>query len=130
MTFVLASNNEKKLREMRQILSRYGMEVISQSEAGLDLEVEETGVTFEENALLKASACAEATGLPSIADDSGLEVDALSGAPGVFSARYGGEACSSDEARTKTHDVLCFFAEVMVRQYAAKCGTSEDANQY
>ncbi|MBR2831540.1 MAG: RdgB/HAM1 family non-canonical purine NTP pyrophosphatase [Oscillospiraceae bacterium] len=91
MTFVLASNNEKKLIELREILSDLGLEVISQRQAGLRLEVEETGTTFEENAFLKAKGACDALGLPAIADDSGLEVAALGGAPGVFSARYGAE---------------------------------------
>ena len=90
MKLVLASKNEKKLREMDEILSSLGMEVISEAQAGVDVEVEETGTTFEENSLLKARAVMEASGLPAIADDSGLCVDALGGAPGVYSARYGG----------------------------------------
>ena len=91
MKLVLASKNEKKLREMDEILSSLGMEVISEAQAGVDVEVEETGTTFEENSLLKARAVMEASGLPAIADDSGLCVDALNGGPGVYSARYGGE---------------------------------------
>ena len=88
---VLASKNPKKLAEMNAILSQLGVEVCSESEAGVDVEVEETGTTFEENSLLKARAVMEASGMPAIADDSGLCVDALNGAPGVYSARYGGE---------------------------------------
>lgn len=91
MKVVLASHNKKKMVEMRAILSRIGVEVISQAEVGLDLEPEETGTTFEENARIKAKAVMEASGLPAIADDSGLMVDALGGEPGVYSARYGGE---------------------------------------
>ena len=91
MKLVLASKNEKKLVEMNDILSHLGIEVCSEAEAGVDLEVEETGTTFEENSLLKAKAVMEASGLPAIADDSGLCVDCLNGAPGVYSARYGGE---------------------------------------
>ena len=90
MKLVLASKNEKKLWEMDEILSSLGIEVISEAQAGVDVEVEETGTTFEENSLLKAKAVMEASGLPAIADDSGLCVDALGGAPGVYSARYGG----------------------------------------
>lgn len=89
MKAVLASNNGKKLREMNEILSALGMTVISQREAGLDFEVEETGETFEENSFLKADAACRASGLMAIADDSGLVVDALGGQPGVYSARYG-----------------------------------------
>lgn len=91
MKLVLASQNQNKLREMTAILSQLGVEVCLQSELGLRVDVEETGSTFEENSLLKARAVMEASGLPAIADDSGLCVDALGGAPGVYSARYGGE---------------------------------------
>ena len=90
MKLVLASKNEKKLAEMNAILSELGVEVCSEAQAGVDVDVEETGTTFEENSLLKARAVMEASGLPAIADDSGLCVDALNGAPGVYSARYGG----------------------------------------
>lgn len=90
MKLVLASKNKKKLAEMNDILSHLGVEVCSEAEAGVDVEVEETGTTFEENSLLKARAVMEASGLPAIADDSGLMVDALGGDPGVYSARYGG----------------------------------------
>ena len=82
MKLVLASKNKKKLAEMNDILSHLGVEVCSEAEAGVDVEVEETGTTFEENSLLKARAVMEASGLPAIADDSGLCVDALNGAPG------------------------------------------------
>ena len=91
MKLVLASKNKKKLIEMQEILSALGVEVVLQSEVGVDVDVEETGTTFAENAALKAHAVCEACGLPAIADDSGLCVDALNGAPGVYSARYGGE---------------------------------------
>lgn len=91
MKLVLASKNEKKLKEMNDILSGMGVEVCLQADAGVDVDVEETGTTFEENSLLKARAVMEASGLPAVADDSGLCVDALNGAPGVYSARYGGE---------------------------------------
>ena len=90
MKLVLASKNAKKLAEMNAILSELGVEVCSEAQAGVDVDVEETGTTFEENSLLKARAVMEASGLPAIADDSGLCVDALNGAPGVYSARYGG----------------------------------------
>ena len=91
MKLVLASKNPKKLKEMNEILSALGIEVCLQADVGVDIDVEETGTTFEENSLLKAKAVMEASGLPAIADDSGLCVDALNGAPGVYSARYGGE---------------------------------------
>ena len=91
MKFVLATQNQKKLREMSDILSGFGVEVVTPKSLGIDLEVEETGTTFAENAMLKAKAICAAADLPAIADDSGLCVDALAGAPGVYSARYGGE---------------------------------------
>lgn len=91
MKFVLASKNAHKLTEMQRILGELGVEVVLESDVGVDIDVEETGETFEENSLLKAKAVMEAAGLPAIADDSGLCVDALDGAPGVYSARYGGE---------------------------------------
>ena len=91
MKVVMASNNAHKIAELRAILSAYGLDVVSQREAGVHVEPEETGTTFEENAFLKARAVMEASGLPAIADDSGLCVDALNGGPGVYSARYGGE---------------------------------------
>jgi XTP/dITP diphosphohydrolase len=97
MTFVLASNNKGKLEEMRAILSGFGYRVISQAEAGVTTEAEESGETFYDNALKKAAAAAEATGLPAIADDSGLIVEYLGGAPGVYSKRYGGEGLSDGD---------------------------------
>ena len=90
MKFVLASQNPHKLKEMNDILSAHGVEVVLESDIGLQVEVEETGSTFAENAMLKAKAVMEASGLPAIADDSGVCVDALNGAPGIYSARYGG----------------------------------------
>ena len=98
MRLVLASKNRHKLAEMKTILGQLGLEVVLESEVGVDVDVEETGTTFEENALLKAKAVMEASGMAAIADDSGLEVDALNGAPGVYSARYGDK--DSDAART------------------------------
>lgn len=89
--FVLATHNPGKLKEMRAILSGIGLEVVSPEELGITVDVEETGTTFAENAMLKAKAICKAAGLPAIADDSGLCVDALNGGPGVYSARYGGE---------------------------------------
>ena len=91
MKFVLATHNPGKLREMSAILSQFGVEVVSPGDLGITVDVEETGTTFAENAMLKARAICEAAGLPAIADDSGLCVDALNGGPGVYSARYGGE---------------------------------------
>ena len=99
MKFILASHNKGKLAEMQKILGELGVEVVLQSDLGLDLEPEEDGATFTENARIKARAVMEASGLPAIADDSGLCVDALNGAPGVYSARYGG--LDDDAARCR-----------------------------
>lgn len=90
MKFVLATHNPNKIREMGAILGQFGVEVVSPKELGITVDVEETGSTFAENAMLKAKAICELAKLPAIADDSGLCVDALNGAPGVYSARYGG----------------------------------------
>ena len=90
MKLVLASDNKNKLREFRTLFENFGVELISKAESGFTEEVEETGETFAENARIKAEAVMQASGLPAIADDSGLCVDALNGAPGVYSARYGG----------------------------------------
>src|SRR3989338_9052617 len=86
---VLASNNPGKVREINQMLAGLHLAVVPQSDFGMT-EAEETGLTFVENAILKARNAARFTGLPAIADDSGLEVDALHGAPGIYSARYAG----------------------------------------
>lgn len=90
MKLVAATKNAHKLTEFRRILEPLGYEVLSQADVHVDIDVEETGTTFEENAALKARAIYKATGLVTVADDSGLEVDALGGEPGVYSARYGG----------------------------------------
>lgn len=94
MRIVAATNNKGKVKEIKAILGDLGFEVMSQGELGLDLDVDETGTTFEENALLKAQAAAMASGMCALADDSGLCVDALNGAPGVYSARYAGEGAT------------------------------------
>lgn len=92
---ILASRNKGKISEIGRILSKFGMEVVSRDDAGVDtFEVEETGETYEENSYIKAKAIFDITGLATIADDSGLSVDALDGAPGVYSARYAGEGCT------------------------------------
>ena len=103
MKVVLASRNRHKLEEIQNILARYDMELVLQSDLGLDIDVEENGTSFEENSELKARAVMEASGLPAIADDSGLCVDALGGAPGIYSARYGAPDCVTD------WDRLCFL---------------------
>ncbi len=91
MKIILASNNKNKLSELKQILSPFGYEIVSQSEAGINIEVEENGKTFEENSFIKAKAIYDITESAVIADDSGLEVDYLNKAPGVYSHRYAGE---------------------------------------
>lgn len=101
MTVVVASNNPNKIREIKAILAPLGWEVLSQREAGVHVDPEENGLTFEENSAIKARAVMEASGLAAVADDSGIEVDALCGAPGVHSARYGGDACPDDSARNE-----------------------------
>lgn len=99
MKVVLASNNAHKLEELQAILSKLGMEVISQREAGVTIEPVEDGQTFEENSYIKAKTIMDACGMPTVADDSGLMVDALDGAPGVYSARFGGETRKNDKDR-------------------------------
>ena len=99
MKVVLASKNPHKLVEIDQITRKLGIELILQSELGVDIDVEETGTTFEENSFLKANAVMQATGLPAMADDSGIVVEALGGAPGVYSARYGGDPSMTDHDR-------------------------------
>ncbi|MBD5092504.1 MAG: XTP/dITP diphosphatase [Clostridiales bacterium] len=92
MKLALATNNQHKIQEMRAILGDSFEELLSLKELGIDVDVEETGTTLEENALLKAREITRLSGMPSLADDTGLMVDALNGAPGVYSARYAGEA--------------------------------------
>lgn len=89
MKLVLASGNRGKLAEMRELLGGLGVDLVAQGELGID-DVDETGTTFVENALLKARHAARVSGLPALGDDSGLCVDALGGAPGLYSARYAG----------------------------------------
>ena len=91
MDIILATKNAGKVREMADILKPYGINVISQKDAGIDVEILETGTTFEENAEIKARAVAMLCDSPVLADDSGLCIDALGGKPGIYSARYGGE---------------------------------------
>ena len=99
MKVALASQNPHKLAEIQAIVKNYDMELVLQSELGVHIDVDETGETFEENSYLKAKAVVDATGMPAIADDSGLCVDVLGGAPGIYSARYGGEDYVTDQDR-------------------------------
>ena len=102
---VLASNNKGKVKELGQMLSGLNMEVLPQSEFNIQ-DADETGLTFVENAIIKARHAASISGLPAIADDSGLEVDALNGAPGIYSARYAGENTNDEKNLLKLLDDL------------------------
>ena len=99
MKVVLASKNKHKLAEISKITEKFGMELVLQSELGVDIDVEEIGSTFEENSFIKAEAVMKATGLPALADDSGIAVDALNGEPGIYSARYGFDESLDDWGR-------------------------------
>ena len=99
MKVVLASKNKHKLVEISKITEKFGFDLILQSELGVDIDVEETGTTFEENSFIKAEAVMKATGLPALADDSGIAVDALNGEPGIYSARYGFDDSLDDWGR-------------------------------
>ena len=99
MKVVLASKNKHKWEEIRKITEKLDIQLIMESELGVDIDVEETGSTFEENSLQKARAVMEATGLPALADDSGIAVDALNGEPGIYSARYGFDESLDDWGR-------------------------------
>ena len=104
MDIVVATNNKGKLHEIKTILSSHN--ILSQQDVGAFCDVEETGTTYEENALLKARAVREYTDKIIIADDSGLEVDVLGGAPGLYSARYAGEGTTPDDGMNKLLDNL------------------------
>ena len=99
MKVVLASKNQHKLVEIKQITDKFDMELVLQSELGVDIDVEENGTTFEENSFIKAESVMKATGLPALADDSGICVDALNGEPGIYSARYGFDESLDDWGR-------------------------------
>lgn len=97
MKLVLATNNQDKVREIKNLLDDLGIEILTSKDFDNFPEIEETGITLEENAILKSEGIFKATGLPSLADDSGLEVDALGGAPGVYSSRYAGPGCTYND---------------------------------
>ena len=99
MKVVLASKNPHKLVEISKITEKFGIELMLQSELGIDIDVEENGTTFEENSYIKAEAVMKASGLPALADDSGIAVDALNGEPGIYSARYGFDDSLDDYGR-------------------------------
>ncbi len=113
---VLASGNRGKLREFNDILAPLAVSVVPQSDFGVR-DAEETGLSFVENAIIKARNACQVTGLPALADDSGLEVDALNGAPGIYSARYAGEGCSDADNNGK---LLQALAEVPDAQRSAR----------
>ena len=115
---VLATGNKGKVKEMADVLADFGFEVIAQTDLGIESQ-EETGLTFVENAILKARYASEKSGLPAIADDSGLVVDALNGAPGLYSARYAG--VDGDEADAKNREkLLAELADVPTERRQAK----------
>ena len=109
MVFAVATNNQKKLKEIQRILDSFGITAKTLKELGIAVEIEENGTTFEENAVIKAKTIAQLANLPTISDDSGLEVDALSGAPGVYTARFAGENATDDENIDK---LLCEMKNV------------------
>ncbi len=106
MKIVAATKNQGKIREFQEILGKLGYEVVSMHDEGIDVEVEETGATFAENALIKARAVALLCDHPVISDDSGLCVDALDGAPGIYSARFAGEDATDKDRNIKLLEVM------------------------
>lgn len=130
---ILASNNKGKIREIQEILSPLGYEIISMRDSGIDIDIEENGKTFKENAGIKAKAIYEISHTAVIADDSGLEVDYLNGAPGVYSHRYAGENATDEDRNNKLLSELsgipeekrgaafvceiCYIDEVGTEQY-------------
>lgn len=114
---IFATKNKGKLKEIKQIMKDTNFEVISMSEAGINIEIEETGTTFEENAIIKATAVMKESGLPALADDSGLEIDYLDKAPGVYSSRYMGEDTPYD---IKNNHILELLKDVSKEQRTAR----------
>lgn len=113
---VLASNNPGKVREFNQLFTGLGLEAVPQSGYAVP-EIEETGLTFVENAILKARHAAQHSGLPALADDSGLEVDALNGAPGIYSARYAGQGASDTQ---NLHKLLANLGDMPEQKRTAR----------
>ena len=118
---ILASNNKNKLKEIKAKLNPFGIKVISQKEAGYDIEVEETGKTFIENATLKAEEIFKMSKKPVIADDSGLEIDVLNGEPGVYSARYAGENATDEDRINKVLNLMKDVTDDAKRTARFKC---------
>ena len=106
MEIILASNNKNKLKEITNILKPFNIKVISQEDAGFDIDVEETGTTFAENAILKAEAIYKLSRKPVISDDSGLEIDYLHGEPGVYSKRYAGPNATNQDRINKILNLM------------------------
>lgn len=119
-TIILATNNADKVREIRKMLAGGELDVLPLKEAGIDADIEETGDTFEENALIKARAICKMTGKPALADDSGLCVDYLEGAPGVYSSRFMGEDTPYSEKNAAIIEKLA-GVEGEARAAAFKC---------
>ena len=117
MKWVAATGNKKKLAEIQRILNQFGHEVVSLNSLNIDIDIEETGETFAENAMLKAKTIYEITGMASVADDSGLCVDALNGAPGVYSARY---ACEHGDDSANNAKLLQEMIDVPTEKRTAK----------
>ena len=118
MEWIIATGNPHKLQELQRILEPLGITARSLKQMGFSVEdVEETGTTFEENAYIKAKAVCDRTGRPAVADDSGLCVDALNGAPGIFSARYGGEGLTDAD---RTQKLLNAMAAVPAQERTAR----------
>lgn len=114
---IFATGNEGKMKEVRSILADLGVEILSLKEAGIDIEIEENGATFEENAIIKANAIKDMTSAIVLADDSGLEIDYLDKAPGIYSARYLGEDTSYD---IKNNKILELLNDVPVEKRTAR----------
>ena len=124
---IIASNNQGKIREFRKLLEPFGFDVVSMREAGFTDEIVEDGDTFEENAHIKARAVFEATKLPTIADDSGLEIDFLNGAPGIYSARYAGEGAHAGQRGGQGGSIQAAHCKLPVRYPAAYGGCQQAA---
>ena len=130
MEIILATNNANKVKELKRMLEPLGYTLFSQKEKGIRLEVEENGTTFEENAALKARAIHELTGGAALADDSGLCVDALSGAPGVYSARYAGEPCDDHKNNEKLLSALKGISDRTARFVSVICYIAPDGSEH
>ncbi|MCD7960200.1 MAG: XTP/dITP diphosphatase [Ruminococcus sp.] len=129
---VVASNNAGKLREIRSILEPFGFETLSQKQVGYELDVEETGTTFQENAAIKAQAVFDALHCAVIADDSGLVVDALDGAPGIYSHRFAGADATDAQRNNKLLEMLKDMPteKRMARFICAICYMDENGKQH